>query len=74
MPSALTSVPARKVGRWLARELHDMHLVIRRAKIGTSLDQVVDVFYLTNRDGEKIEDGAELERIRTQLLAIVDAE
>ena len=37
----------------LARALHDLGLVIRFAKIGTYLDQVVDVFYVTERDGEK---------------------
>ena len=35
----------------LARALHDLGLVIRFAKIGTYLDQVVDVFYVTERDG-----------------------
>ena len=28
-------------------------LIIRFAKIGTYLDQVVDVFYVTERDGSK---------------------
>ncbi len=37
----------------LARALHDLGLVIRFAKIGTYLDQVVDVFYVTERDGKK---------------------
>ena len=37
----------------LARALHDLGLIIRFAKIGTYLDQVVDVFYVTERDGTK---------------------
>ena len=37
----------------LARALHDLGLVIRFSKISTYLDQVVDVFYVTERDGEK---------------------
>jgi [protein-PII] uridylyltransferase len=37
----------------LARTLHDLGLVIRFAKIGTYVDQVVDVFYVTERDGSK---------------------
>lgn len=37
----------------LARTLHELGLVIRFAKIATSLDQVVDVFYVTDRNGEK---------------------
>ena len=38
----------------LARALHDLKLVIRFAKIGTYLDQVVDVFYVTERDEQKV--------------------
>src|SRR5262249_30806939 len=34
----------------LARALHDTGLVIHFAKIGTNLDQVVDVFYVAERD------------------------
>src|SRR5690606_790948 len=37
----------------LAHTLHEGGVVIRFAKIATSLDQVVDVFYVTNRDGSK---------------------
>jgi [protein-PII] uridylyltransferase len=37
----------------LARAQHDLGLIIRFAKIGTYLDQVVDVFYVTERDGQK---------------------
>ena len=37
----------------LARALHDLGLVIRFSKISTYLDQVVDVFYVTERGGEK---------------------
>jgi [protein-PII] uridylyltransferase len=37
----------------LARALHDLELVICFAKIGTYVDQVVDVFYVTERDGTK---------------------
>ena len=38
------------------------------AKIGTYLDQVVDVFYVTDQAGNKIEDEARLQHIRTRLL------
>ncbi|MEN0109258.1 MAG: hypothetical protein AAF805_00900, partial [Planctomycetota bacterium] len=55
----------------LARGLHDLGFVIRFAKIATSLDQVVDVFYLTERDLSK-PTGAEREAaIRDRLLTVI---
>lgn len=56
----------------LARTLHEMELSIRFAKIGTYLDQVVDVFYLTERDGTKPADAERLKAIRERLLAVVE--
>jgi len=44
-------------------------LSITRAKIGTRLDQVVDVFYVTDSTtGAKLPDGPRLEEIRSRLL------
>jgi [protein-PII] uridylyltransferase len=57
----------------LSRKLHDLELTIWRAKIGTYIDQVVDVFYVTNRGGGKIEDGERLEHIRRELLGVIEA-
>jgi [protein-PII] uridylyltransferase len=51
----------------LARKLHDIGLVIRHAKIGTYLDQVVDVFYVTDRNGQKIYDGGYIDHIRHEM-------
>lgn len=56
----------------LARALHDLGLIIRFAKIGTYLDQVVDVFYVTERDGTKPCSPDRLAEIRTHLLEVVD--
>ena len=56
----------------LARKLHDLNLIIRHAKIGTYLDQVVDVFYVTDREDEKIQDESKLTHIREELLAIIN--
>lgn len=53
----------------LARALHDMGLIIHSAKIGTYLDQVVDVFYVTERDGQKPSSDDRLEEIRSRLMA-----
>ena len=46
----------------LARALHDLGLLIRFAKIGTHLDQVVDVFYVTDREEQKVEEEERLGR------------
>lgn len=55
----------------LARTLHDLNLVIRFAKIGTYLDQVVDVFYVTERDGAKPRSAERLDQIRAALTAVI---
>ena len=45
-----------------------------RAKIGTFLDQVVDVFYVTDQQERKIKDQGRLEEIRRRLLEVVEEE
>lgn len=52
----------------LARTLVELELSIRSAKISTSLDQVADAFYVTDKSGLKITDPARLESIRRRLL------
>ncbi len=54
----------------IARELFNMKLSVANAKIGTHLDQVVDVFYITDAKGEKLTDEPRLEAIRRRLLEI----
>jgi [protein-PII] uridylyltransferase len=56
----------------VARALFELDLSVWRAKIGTFLDQVVDVFYVTDRRGRKIEDEAQLDRIRCRLLEAIE--
>ena len=58
----------------LARKLHDLSMIIRHAKIATSLDQVVDVFYLTDREGHKVTDAAKLDELRSELLGLIERE
>jgi [protein-PII] uridylyltransferase len=55
----------------LARALHDLGLVIRFSKISTYLDQVVDVFYVTERSGEKPTSDQRREEIRSTLMAAI---
>ena len=57
----------------IARTLFELELSVWRAKIGTRLDQVVDVFYVTDRNGQKITDELRLGHIRQQLLAAIEA-
>jgi [protein-PII] uridylyltransferase len=52
----------------IARTLFELELSIRSAKISTSLDQVADAFYVTDKDGTKVVDPARLEAIRKKLL------
>jgi [protein-PII] uridylyltransferase len=56
----------------IARTLFEMGLSVWRAKIGTFLDQVVDVFYVSDMLGQKIEDEARLESICRRLLEVIE--
>jgi [protein-PII] uridylyltransferase len=55
----------------IARTLFELGISIGAAKIGTYLDQVVDVFYVTDNSGRKIDDPARLDAIRSRLLAAI---
>lgn len=52
----------------ITRMLFEFGLSVHMAKIGTHLDQVVDVFYVTDSSGGKITDEPLLQEIREQLL------
>lgn len=58
----------------IAQTLFDLGLSVWVAKIGTHLDQVLDVFYVTDRvSGAKITDESRIEQIRTRLLERIKA-
>ncbi len=57
----------------VARTLFELELSVWRAKIGTYPDQVVDVFYVTDRHGAKIDDEPRLERIRGRLCEVIES-
>jgi [protein-PII] uridylyltransferase len=57
----------------IARTLFEMNLSVSVAKIGTYLDQVVDVFYVTDPQGRKITDDERLQQISAQLLEAINA-
>ncbi|MCC9599569.1 [protein-PII] uridylyltransferase [Stieleria sp. JC731] len=56
----------------IASALAELGLVIHFAKIDTHLDQVADVFYVTELDGGKIENDERREEVRGILLGIAD--
>ena len=52
----------------IANALYHLDLSIHLAKITTNVDQVLDVFYVTDAAGRKIQDEARLAEIRNELL------
>lgn len=56
----------------IARTLFELGLSVSLAKIGTYLDQVVDVFYVTDQHGHKIHDEHRLNEITARLLAAIE--
>ena len=56
----------------ITRTIFELELSVHVARIGTYLDQVVDVFYVTGPSGEKVEDGTACEAIRETLCQAVD--
>lgn len=56
----------------ITRRLFELGLSVGRAKIATHLDQVLDVFYVTDQAGAKVKDERRLEDIRRQLLDVVE--
>ena len=56
----------------ITRKLFELGLSVARAKIGTYLDQVVDVFYVTDQNGRKIEDTDRLDEIRSRVLEVIE--
>jgi [protein-PII] uridylyltransferase len=55
----------------VTRTLFELELSVWRAKIGTYLDQVVDVFYVTDPKGRKIEGETRLQQIRGRVLEVI---
>ncbi|HWC88154.1 MAG TPA: hypothetical protein VG433_00805, partial [Pirellulales bacterium] len=55
----------------IARTLFELGLSIGFAKIGTYLDQVVDVFYVTDASGQKLSLEPRLRAVRTRLLEAI---
>lgn len=58
----------------VTRALFELGCSVWRAKISTYLDQVLDVFYVTDGNGNKIEDHRRLEAICKRLLEVIGEE
>ena len=56
----------------ITKVLFDLGLDVHVAKIGTYIDQVVDVFYVTDRNGNKIESKEQFHAIREELLEQIE--
>ena len=56
----------------ITRELFELELSIKTAKIGTHLDQVVDVFYVTERNGQKLDSASRLDDIQHRLIQAIE--
>ncbi len=56
----------------IARTLFELQLSVATARIGTHLDQVVDVFYVTENSGEKVQGELRMQEIRESLLAAIE--
>lgn len=57
----------------IARALFELKLSVVQAKIATHFDQVLDVFFVTDATGHKIQDGTRLTAIREHLLGNLSA-
>jgi len=57
----------------VSRVIFELGLEVRYAKIGTHLDQVVDVFYVTDEQGGKITDPERLRAVVDALMAFLES-
>ena len=56
----------------ITHALYELEISVCVAKIGTYLDQVVDVFYVTDAQGHKIEDEPRLQEIRGRVMQAIE--
>jgi [protein-PII] uridylyltransferase len=56
----------------ITNAIFQLGLSIHAARISTRLDQVADVFYVTDQSGKKLSDHAQLERVRAEIEQAVE--
>jgi [protein-PII] uridylyltransferase len=58
----------------LTQTLSDFHLDIHRARIATEVEQLIDIFYVTTQDQEKVSNNELLDRVKDALFNIISDE
>jgi len=58
----------------ISKTLFDLQLDLQIAKVSTHLDQVVDVFYVTDVDGKKVSEPTRLYTLRQTLLRAIETQ
>ena len=56
----------------ISRAIFECELSVTHAKIGTYIDQVVDVFYVTDRSNRKVTDADRLDHIKRKIFDAID--
>ncbi len=56
----------------LTQTLADFGLDIHRARIATEVEQLIDIFYVSLRDGAKLEDQSRIDHLQEILLQVVE--
>jgi [protein-PII] uridylyltransferase len=57
----------------ITRTIFELGLSVSVAKVATSLDQVLDVFYVTDQSGHKVTDTGRLEQFQKRLVDAIEA-
>ncbi|WP_310600912.1 [protein-PII] uridylyltransferase [Desulfobulbus sp.] len=55
----------------LTQTLADFELSIHRARIATEVEQLIDIFYVKTGAGDKLTDGATIDRVRAALMQVI---
>jgi [protein-PII] uridylyltransferase len=56
----------------ITRTIFELDLSVSVAKVATNLDQVLDVFYVTDQSGKKLTDAARLDQIQSRLVDAIE--
>ncbi|MBI5197638.1 MAG: HD domain-containing protein, partial [Nitrospirae bacterium] len=57
----------------ITKSIHDLGLSVHSSKIATKVDQIVDVFYVKNRQGNKVTDPDQVQEIRQRLIKAIES-
>ena len=57
----------------LSRVIFQCGFSVDLAKIGTHMEQIVDVFYITTQDGNKVEADESLQKLKSEMQSVIDS-